>query len=355
MSEEPTVIVRKSGQLGRITLNRPKALNALDQAMIEAMTSALLEWRDDPGVQAVLVDGAGEKGFCAGGDIRMLAESGKAGDDRAWRFWRDEYRLNTLIAEYPKPYVALIDGVTMGGGVGVSIHGAFRVAGDRTLFAMPETGIGFHPDVGGAYFLPRLPGRIGLWMGLTGARLKTADALAAGVATHYVPSDRHADLIRRLEGATLDHDGEALESVLHEYEADPGASDLAHTRGLIDAAFDGGSVDAIAGRLDAAGDAWSKKQAQTLHAKSPTACELTFETLARGANLSLREVMMQDLRVSMRCLRDGSDFYEGVRAVILDKDNDPAWSEPATASTLEAYFAPLDADHEMTFIDSREP
>jgi len=353
--DDPSVIVSKMGSVGRITLNRPKALNALDQGMIEAITAALLAWRDDPEVQAVIVDGAGEKGFCAGGDIRMLAESGKAGDERAWRFWRDEYRLNTLIAEYPKPYVALIDGITMGGGVGVSVHGDFRVAGDRTVFAMPETGIGFHPDVGGAYFLPRLPGRLGYWMGLTGARLKAADCLASGVATHYVPSARQGELLARLTRETLDHDGERLEAILGEFETDPGPSDLALSMPLIDAAFDAPDVDAVLARLDAAGDRWSRGQAEILHAKSPTSLELTFEALSRGASLSLREVMAQDLRVSMRCLAPGSDFYEGVRAVILDKDNQPHWGEAASAASLAGYFEPLDAEHEMSFLDSQEP
>ncbi len=346
-----TVIARKTGQIGRITLNRPKALNALNQEMVEAMTAALLEWRSDDGVKAVVVDGEGEKGFCAGGDIRMLAESGKAGDGRAWRFWRDEYQLNTLIFEYPKPYVALIDGITMGGGVGISVHGDFRVAGDRTLFAMPETGIGFHPDVGGAFFLPRLAGELGAWMGLTGARLKTADCIAAGVATHYAPSDKQADLIAALESAELDDDGEVLESLLDAHSGDPGRSDLALHRGLIDAAFAGEDLDAFFARLDAAGDAWSKKQASILSTKSPTSMAVTLSALRRGAALNFREVMTQDLRVSTRFLADGSDFYEGVRAVILDKDNAPNWAKEAGAAALAAYFAPLEQEQEMSFLD----
>jgi enoyl-CoA hydratase len=346
-----TVITRKAGQIGRITLNRPKALNALNQEMVEAMTAALLDWRGDDSVKAVVVDGAGEKGFCAGGDIRMLAESGKAGDGRAWTFWRDEYRLNTLIAEYPKPYVALIDGITMGGGVGVSVHGDFRVAGDRTLFAMPETGIGFHPDVGGAYFLPRLAGELGAWMGLTGARLKTADCIAAGLATHYVPSDKQADLIAALEAAELDEDGEALEALLEEFSGDAGQSDFALHRGLIDAAFAGDDLDAIFARLDAAGDAWSKKQASILSTKSPTSMAVTLAALRRGGELSFRDVMVQDLRVSTRFLAEGSDFYEGVRAVIVDKDNAPNWADEAPRAAVEAYFAPLDANQEMSFLD----
>ena len=345
-----TVIARKVGQIGRITLNRPKALNALNQDMVEAMIAALLKWRGDDSVKAVIVDGEGEKGFCAGGDIRMLTESGKAGDGRAWRFWRDEYQLNTLIQEYPKPYVALIDGITMGGGVGISVHGGFRVAGDRTLFAMPETGIGFHPDVGGAFFLPRLAGETGAWMGLTGARLKTADCIAAGLATHYVPSEKQADLVAALECAELDDDGEALEAILETYSGDAGKSDLALHRGLIDAAFAGDSVDAIFARLDAAGDAWSKKQAAILSTKSPTSLAVTLAALRNGAELSFRDVMVQDLRVSMRFLSDGSDFYEGVRAVILDKDNAPSWTDEARIEAISEFFAPLDESQELTFL-----
>ncbi|KAA5804896.1 enoyl-CoA hydratase/isomerase family protein [Alkalicaulis satelles] len=341
------VIIRRARDCGRITLNRPKALNALNQDMVDAMYAALKDWREDDSVKAVVVDGAGEKGFCAGGDIRMLAESGKAGDGRAWRFWRDEYRLNTLIAEYPKPYIALIDGITMGGGVGVSVHGDFRVAGDRTTFAMPETGIGFHPDVGGAYFLPRLIGEVGTWMGLTGARLKAADCILTGVATHYVPSEQRPALIEAFETRTLDSDGEAAEALLDEFSGDPGQSDLALTRGLIDSAFAGDDVAAMEARLEAAGDSWSLRQLDVLRSKSPTACTVTLAALRRGASMNFREVMAQDLRVSMRFLEDGSDFYEGVRAVILDKDNAPRWA--ARAGNAAPWFAPLADDQEMSF------
>lgn len=345
------VIIRRSGDVGRITLNRPKALNALNQAMVEAMTKALLDWREDDTVKAVVVDGEGEKGFCAGGDIRMLAESGKAGDGRAWTFWRDEYRLNTLIEEYPKPYVALIDGVTMGGGVGISVHGEFRVAGDRTVFAMPETGIGFHPDVGGAYFLPRLSGELGAWMGLTGARLKTADCIAAGVATHYVPTERFGELIQALEHEKLDDHGDRIDALLEEFRGDAGESDLGLRGPFIDAAFAGDDVDDIEQRLKDAGDTWSAKQASILKTKSPTSLAVTLAALRKGAELPFRAVMEQDLRVSTRFLAEGSDFYEGVRAVIIDKDGQPKWGAPARASGVECYFEPLPGDQEMTFLD----
>ena len=342
------VIIRKAGDTGRITLNRPKALNALNQDMVDAMIDALTAWREDPEVKAVVVDGEGEKGFCAGGDIRMLTESGKAGDGRAWKFWRDEYRLNTLIAEYPKPYVALIDGVTMGGGVGISVHGEFRVAGDRTVFAMPETGIGFHPDVGGAFFLPRLAGEIGTWMGLTGARLKTADCIASGVATHYVPTERFGELIHALETDPLDDDGERIDQLLDGFGAPSGNSELSLSLGLIDAAFAGDDPDAILKRLEDAGDDWSNKQASILKSKSPTSVAVTLAALRKGADLEFRDVMVQDLRVSMRFLAEGSDFYEGVRAVLIDKDNAPDWG--VRSSDIEGYFKPLGDDEEMTFL-----
>jgi enoyl-CoA hydratase len=352
MTTEPEIIARKVGQIGRITLNRPKALNALTHGMCLSMIEALNAWRDDDAVRAIVVDGAGEKGFCAGGDILALHNSGKAKDGAAWLFWRDEYQLNTLIHHYPKPYVALIDGITMGGGVGVSVHGSHRVAGDKTMLAMPETGIGFHPDVGGAYFLSRLPGQIGTWMGLTGARLRAPDTIACGIATHYCPSSQNDALMASLESADL-RDEDALEFLLEEYSCDPGDSQLALTRGLIDAAFDGDHVEDMVTRISAAGDSWSDKQAKILSMKSPSALKLTLAAIRAGASLSFENVMRQDLRLSTRCL-EGTDFYEGVRAVIIDKDNAPSWS-PSNLSDVDdaviaAAFAPLDASLEMTFL-----
>lgn len=356
MTTESEIIARKIGHVGRITLNRPKALNALTHGMCLSMIEALEAWREDDAVKAIVVDGAGEKGFCAGGDILKLHDSGKAGTDEAWLFWRDEYRLNTLIFHYPKPYVALIDGITMGGGVGVSVHGSHRVAGDKTMFAMPETGIGFHPDVGGAYFLPRLAGEIGIWMGLTGARLKAADAVAAGLATHYCPSGQYEALLTALETADLSED-DALEVLLEEFSGDPGDSDLAHTRGLIDAAFAGNRVEEIIARIQGAGDSWSQKQAKVLASKSPTALKLTLAALRKGESLSFEDVMRQDLRASAWCLK-GKDFYEGVRAVIIDKDNAPVW-DPSTLANVNdneiaGAFDPLDDAHEMSFLDEGE-
>jgi enoyl-CoA hydratase len=349
---EPELIARKIGHVGRITLNRPKALNALTHKMCLAMIEAMTAWKLDDDVKVIVVDGAGEKGFCAGGDILQLHDSGKNKDGAAWLFWRDEYQLNTMIHHYPKPYVALIDGITMGGGVGVSVHGSHRVVGDRTMLAMPETGIGFHPDVGGAYVLSRLPGQIGAWMGLTGARLNAADTIACGLATHYCPSDRYEDLLTALESADLS-DAEVLETVLEEFSGDVGDSSLAHTQGLIDAAFEGDSVEDMVERITQAGDAWSDKQAKILGLKSPTALKLTLMALRRAKGMSFEDVIRQDLRASTRCL-EGVDFYEGVRAVIIDKDNAPRWQpgniSDVSDSDIDAAFAPLDDEHEMTFL-----
>jgi enoyl-CoA hydratase len=336
--------IRVVGGLGRITLDRPSALNALTLGMVTAMLEALAAWRDDPRVKAVLVDAAGDRAFCAGGDIRMLYESGGAGDGRAESFWREEYRLNQLIKRYPKPYVALIDGVTMGGGMGLSVHGGFRVAGDRTLAAMPETGIGFYPDVGGTWFLPRLPGETGTFMALTGARLKAADALALGIATHYVPSGRREDLVTALEAADLDDDGGAIEATLAAFEADPGEAPLTPHRDAIDLLFEGDRVEGIVARLEAEGGDWAGAQLRTLATKSPTALKRTLRAIREGSKLEIEEALERELGFSLACLEKGSDFFEGVRAVIVDKDNAPKWSparlEDVTEAALDDFFAP---------------
>jgi enoyl-CoA hydratase len=334
MTDESHVVARQVGATGRITLNRPAALNALTLGMVMSLQETLLRWRSDARVKAVVVDGGEGRAFCAGGDIRMLYESGLAGDRRAETFWREEYRLNQLIARYPKPYVALIDGITMGGGMGLSVHGDFRVAGDNTVAAMPETGIGFYPDVGGAYFLPRLPGETGAFMGLTGARLKAADALAVGIATHFVPTSRRAALLATLEAAELDDDGAVVESTLACFEADPGEAPLAAHRADIDRLFQGGGVRAITARLAAEVTPWAAQQLEVLRTKSPTSLAVTLRALREGGKMELEDVLARELGMSVACLDPGSDFYEGVRAVIVDKDNAPKWS-PARIEDMD--------------------
>ena len=313
---------RVIGNLGHITLNRPKALNALTHEMCEDITRLLVAWEKDSNIGAVVIDGAGDRAFCAGGDVIMLHDSGKAGDDRAEAFWRLEYALNELIYRYSKPYITLIDGFVMGGGVGLSVHGRIRVAGDNTIFAMPETGIGYFPDVGGTYFLPRLDVEIGQWVGLTGARLNTALSCELGVANTYVPTADHGALIEALGEAELDGSDSAVANVIMNFvKAPPKAEALPAAI----SAFGEKSVPAILRALDADGSEWAQKQAATLRKKSPLATCTTFEALRRGEGLAFREAMRQELDLSLNFLKT-QDFYEGIRAQLIDKDRNPKWS-----------------------------
>ncbi len=340
MSE--TVIARIEGRVGRLTLNRPEALHALTTVMCSTCTTALQAWRDDPAVEAVLIDHSGERGFCAGGDIRMLAESGAADGRLAREFFFIEYRLNHLLFTFPKPIVAFMDGVTMGGGVGLSAPARFRIATERTTFAMPETGIGLFPDVGGGWFLPRLPGRIGLWLALTGARIKAADCLHAGLATHHVPSERLPEL-----KAEISENPSDIEALLAKYHVDPGPAPLAAHRAELDAAFGLGSVEAILAALEAGSD-WAQAQAAALRTKSPQTLKVAFRQLALGAAAPDFAANMElEYRIGARVVQR-HDFLEGVRAVIVDKDNAPKWDparlEDVGEDLLDAIFAPLPAD-----------
>lgn len=332
----------RMGGLGTILLDRPKALNALTLAQVHAMAPRLAEWAADPQVTAVVIEGAGEKAFCAGGDIRALYEACKAGDGAfIASFYGDEYRLNRQIKTFPKPYVAILDGIVMGGGVGVSVHGSHRVATERTLFAMPETGIGFFPDVGGSFFLPRCPGRLGLYLGLTGARLKAADALYAGVATHYVPSARLDELRQALSAAT------DVDAVLAAFHQDPGPAPLAEKRAVIDACFGKDSLAAIRDALAAHPDPWAAQALKTLDTKSPTALLAAFEQLRRGAGLDFDGCMGMEYRLALT-LAPAADFIEGIRAVIVDKDNSPKWA-PADAALAMRGFDAVPAGGDLTF------
>lgn len=344
MSDADDVLFQTAGRLGRITLNRPKALNALSLDQIRAIHPMLDRWAADDAIAAVVIDGAGPKAFCAGGDIRAIYDAGRAGDHAGQAaFFREEYRLNRRIKTYPKPYVALIDGITMGGGVGLSVHGRFRVATEHTLFAMPETGIGFYPDVGGTFFLPRCPGRVGLYLALTGARLKAADTLYAGIATHYVPAARLDDLVGALSDAGTPA---AVQAVLDAAHQDPGPALLAERRALIDRCFAADSVPAILDALAADDDPWASATRDTLVTKSPTALLVTFRQMLEGAALDFDSAMRLEYRLSQHFFA-GHDFYEGVRSVIVDKDNKPVWHPAAladvSAATVAAHFAPAPA------------
>ncbi len=349
MDESVEVLCERRGEAGLITLNRPKALNALTLTMVRAMRRALDAWAQDPAVTRIVVQGAGEKAFCAGGDIRQLTEDLKAGRrEEALAFWREEYQLNIAIKRYPKPYVSLIDGICMGGGVGVSLHGTYRVAGDRYLFAMPEVGIGFFPDVGGTYALPRLPGQTGMYLALTGERVRRPDAMMLGLATHAVPSGNLEGLREALIA------GDSVEAALSQVATDPGPAPLEANREIIDSCFSAGSVGEVLKRLDeaaAGGSEFAAKAAAGMRAKSPTSMSLAFEQVRRGAAMDFEEAMRTEFRIVSR-IGDGHDFYEGVRAVLIDKDNQPRW-QPASLdevdrAAIERHFASLgDRDLEV--------
>jgi enoyl-CoA hydratase len=351
VSAEPEVLSRVENGVGRLTLNRPAALHALNTAMCEIMIETLLAWREDSGVEAVLIDHSGERGFCAGGDIRMLAESGAGDGAAARRFFFIEYQLNTLLFDYPKPVIAIMDGVAMGGGVGLAMPSRYRVATERTNFAMPETGIGLFPDVGGGWHLPRLPGETGLWLALTGARLRGADCLALGIATHFVESGKVAELKDLLLSAHPRFRGdERIGDCLARLQADPGSAPIAAQRAEIDRLFSGVSVEAIFAALSADPSDWARAQLETLKTKSPQTLKVAFRQLREGAKIaSFADEMAVEYRIGARVVQR-HDFLEGVRAVIVDKDNAPRWDpatlEDVTEAMLDAIFAPLPADEE---------
>ena len=331
----------QNGSSGVITLNRPDALNALTLSMVRDITPVLNDWARDPSIEHVVIEGAGEKGFCAGGDIRALHDWGRAGEAEATGFYREEYALNHLIKTFPKPYIALIDGITMGGGVGLSVHGQFRVCTENTVFAMPETGIGLLPDVGGTYFLPRLPGFIGTFMVLTGARLRAADLCYTGIATHYMLTAQLESLKQELAAR-----GDINET-LDAFQADAGPPPLAEIRDAIDACFHADSVVDILTALAATDTDWARKQTDIINTKSPTSSAVALRQMRYGAQTDFNGCMQIEMRAVTR-LMALPDFYEGVRAVILDKDNAPVWTPPEHASVaagdIDKIFASLGAD-----------
>jgi enoyl-CoA hydratase len=341
------ILFERHGAAGVVTLNRPKALNAVSHAMVLALRAQLDAWAGDPAVTRVVVTAAGERAFSAGGDIRALYDAGKAGHhDEALQFWRDEYPLNAAIKNYRKPYVSLIDGIVMGGGVGISVHGSHRVAGDKFQFAMPEVSIGFFPDVGATWFLPRMPGELGTYCALTGERFNPADGVGGQIATHRVRSERFADLADALCGTT------PVDAILSAF-AEPAENPvIMPMRPTIDRLFAGSSVEDILAALDretGADAAWARKTAALMRSKSPTSLKLALAQVRRGKANALEPwdfetCMRTELRIVSRIIY-GHDFYEGVRAVIVDKDNSPRW-QPASLSDvsdaeIERHFAPL--------------
>jgi enoyl-CoA hydratase len=325
------------GRIGHVLLNRPKALNALTHDMVRRLGAALEEWADDDTVEAVLVSGAGERGLCAGGDIRGIYHDIRDGGRATPAFWRDEYRLNARIARYGKPYVALMDGLVMGGGVGISAHGGVRVVTERTRLAMPETGIGLVPDVGGTYLLSRAPGEIGTHLALTGAIIGAGDAIACGLADHFVPAADLPDFQREAAEAGV---GAALER--HARPAPEAA--LPAQRPWIDVCYAAETLPEIVESLLDVGESAAKEAAEQIAGKSPTASRVALSAMRRAALLgSLEEVLDQEYRVSCRALAH-PDLEEGIRAQVVDKDRNPAWAPAAPPAEVAAFFAPLGDD-----------
>lgn len=338
MTEDVLIFVE--GKVGRIRLNRPKAIHALNTGMCQAVLDALAAWRDDIAVEAVTIDHAEGRGFCAGGDIRMIAESGAGDGSAAREFFRTEYRMNHALFTHVKPVVAFMDGITMGGGVGISQPAKYRVATENTKLAMPETGIGLFPDVGGGWYLSRLPGRIGQYLALTGHRLDGAECLALGLASHYLPSDALEEAKARIVD-----DPQAIEAVLDELSVPaPDARILAH-QGAIDRLFASDKLEEILSALEADGGEWAAQQLSTLATKSPQTMKVSLKLLLDGKTMpTFEDEMRQEFAVASRVVQR-HDFIEGVRAVIVDKDNAPKWN-PATAEgvsdhLIDQIFAPL--------------
>lgn len=342
-TESDEILTRVDGGVGILTLNRPKAINSLTQTMIDLMTPALTEWAADDSIRAVVLEGAGERGLCAGGDVVALYHSARADGSAARKFWFDEYQLNAFIGRYPKPYVSLMDGIVMGGGVGVGAHGNVRVVTDATKMAMPEVGIGFIPDVGGTYLLARA-GSLGLHAALTGAPFSGADAIALGFADHFVPKDQLAAFVADIIATDVP-------TALERHAVSPPVSELVTQRPWIDECYTGKTVTEIIAALRGHSDSAAHAAADVIAGRSPIALEVTLESVRRAAALdSLEDTLVQEFRVSLASARS-HDFVEGIRAQLVDKDRNPTWSprhlSDVTRADVESYFAPADPD--LTF------
>jgi len=334
------VLISTQDRVGRLRLNRPKAIHALNTQMCEAMSAALLKWMHDDAVEAVVIDHAEGRGFCAGGDVVMIARSGSEDAEEAKRFFFAEYRLNHLLFAYPKPTVAIMDGITMGGGVGISLPCEFRIATENTRFAMPETGIGLFPDVGGGWYLPRLPGRVGEFMALTGARLDGAECHYLGLATHYVEQASLTDMVDRI--ATTP---QRVQGPIGTFATKPPEAKVEQNLPLISRLFASDRLEEVLATLEADDSDWAQTELATLRSKSPLSCKVSLRLMAEGAKrTSFAEEMSAEYALAGRVVRT-HDFREGVRALLIDKDNSPQWDpaspEAVTDEMLDVLFAPL--------------
>ncbi|XP_075386468.1 3-hydroxyisobutyryl-CoA hydrolase, mitochondrial isoform X1 [Tenrec ecaudatus] len=345
------VLMERKGCAGVITLNRPKFLNALSLNMVQRIYPQLKKWEQDPETFLIIIKGAGEKAFCAGGDIKAVSEAGKMKQKLSQDFFKAEYTVNNAIGSCQKPYVALIHGITMGGGVGLSVHGHFRVATEKTVFAMPETAIGLFPDVGGGYFLPRLQGKLGYFLALTGFRLKGRDVLKAGIATHFVDSDK-LDMLEKDLLALKSPSKENIAAVLETYQIkskiDQDASfTLEEHVDKINSCFSGSTVEQIVANLQQDGSSFALEQLKLISKMSPTSLKITLKQLTEGSSKTLQEVLIMEYRMSQVCM-GGHDFHEGVRAVLIDKDQSPKWKpadlKEVTEEDVNSYFNSLGSD-----------
>ncbi|MBB3567975.1 enoyl-CoA hydratase/isomerase family protein [Rhizobium sp. BK491] len=344
MDSTDEVIIERRGSAGIIKLNRPKALNSLTLPMVRVIVPALEDFAVDPKVASVIVLGEGERGFCAGGDIRLLHRSGKEGTDEAETFWREEFLLNHAISRYPKPYVVLMDGITMGGGVGLSAHGSHRVVTERTRLAMPETGIGYFPDVGATWLLPRAPGEAGTWMGLTGQTVGAADVIHAGFADHCVASSALPALIDAIAALPAAASTADVHALIRTMAVDAGESRLAANRDVIDRTFSADTVEEILKSLAGEPGEFAAEAASVIASRSPTSLKLTLRLLRAGrASANLAECLDRELGACKGILYN-HDFYEGVRAAVIDKDRNPKWSPASlaevTADAIDRFFIP---------------
>jgi enoyl-CoA hydratase len=356
MTQATDIIFETCGRIGTVTLNRPQALNALNLSMIRALDQKLVEWAKDEKIEAVVITGTGDRAFCAGGDVKAVSIDAKAAqegksDGRLTRdFFREEYILNHRIHSFPKPYISLINGVVMGGGMGISAHGSHRVVTENTLFAMPETSIGLFPDVGGGYFLPRCPGQTGAYLALTSKRIKAIDTIYIGFATHFV----HAATIWKLTQALAELKWELgkephaqVTDLIGQFaSAAPGDSEIAPHRAIIDSAFRFDRLGDIVNELQRVDSDWSRETLKAILSMSPTSLKIALRQIRLGAKLSFGEVMTMEYRLSQACVA-GHDFYEGARAVLIEKDRRPKWKPERFSdlpdSAVERYFEPLGA------------
>ena len=339
------VFFEKKGSLGLITLNRPEALNALTLNMVRLIHPKLKIWEEDNEIKTVAVTAVGDKAFCAGGDIRALYDWGKSNDKKATGFYYEEYQLNQLIKSYTKPYISFVNGIVMGGGVGISVHGSYRVAGENYSFAMPETGIGLFPDVGGSFFLSRLKNNVGMYLALTGSRIKSSDAIELGIAEYFIQSENFDEIFKQLsEGITPDE-------VLSSFNSDKINSDLKNDFEKINELFSGNSLEDIFGRMENDNSEFSQKNLSLLRSKSPTSLKITFRQIRNGSDLNFEDCMKMEFRMVSKVM-DDHDFYEGVRALIIDKDNTPLWKpetvEKISDEKIDEFFKYLE-DNELKF------